>query len=101
MKKKWGILPIIVSVMLMGCHMMDTEATFTGTIEEINGEQALVSIDEGDILLSGSEVMVDLSVADEKVFHAGDQIRVGYDGLVRESLPLGINTMFVEKVNEL
>lgn len=72
------------------------EATFTGVIEEINGQSALVTIEEGDILHSGEKVVVDLSVASDIVFQIGQRIQVSYEGEVRLSYPLGINTTSVE-----
>ncbi|HLS52498.1 MAG TPA: hypothetical protein VK031_00865, partial [Tissierellaceae bacterium] len=55
---------------------------FIGTIEEINGEVALVSIEKGEILKSGSKVGVDLSVANDKTFQIGNKVKVGYDGII-------------------
>lgn len=75
------------------------EATFIGTIEEINGDNALVSIEEGEILNSGNKVDVNLSVASDTTFEIGDKVRVGYDGHIREIFPLGINTTFVELID--
>jgi len=110
MEKKYTLLIVlIITGFLFGCNASDggddvqgdnavSEATFTGVIEEINGDQALVAIEEGEILRSGDKVMVDLSAADDPTLQAGDRIRVGYDGEVRESYPLGINTVFVERV---
>ncbi|MBU5465900.1 hypothetical protein KQI49_03535 [Virgibacillus sp. MSJ-26] len=72
--------------------------TFTGTIETIENEVATVDIKEGKILRSGKKVTVDLSVADDTTFKIGDEIKVGYEGAVRESGPLGINTTFVELI---
>jgi len=74
------------------------EITFIGTIDELNGDQALVSIEEGEILRSGSKVDVNLSVASETSFKIGDKVKVGFDGDIRETFPLGINTTFVELV---
>lgn len=76
-----------------------TILTFTGTIEEIHDQSALIVIDNGPILSSGDKVTVDLSVASEDSFEIGDQVRVGYDGFVRESYPLQIDTLTLEKVN--
>lgn len=77
----------------------ESEATFLGTIEDINGQIALVSIEEGEILQSGSKVDVDLSVANDTKFQIGDKVRVGYDGKIMEKFPLGIHTTFVELVH--
>lgn len=77
------------------------EATFTGTIEKINGHMALVTVKEGKILKSYHEVDVDLSVAEDTNFKVGDQVNVGYvESEVRETAPLGINTTFVELMKE-
>lgn len=73
--------------------------TFTGTIETIENEVAIVDIKDGQILRSGKKVTVDLSVADDTTFEIGDKIKVGYEGAVRESGPLGINTTFVELID--
>ncbi|NGP45416.1 hypothetical protein G4V62_10780 [Bacillaceae bacterium SIJ1] len=106
--KKLIALILIVSIGLLGActtssgdHADDqeSEATFIGTIEELNDEMALVSIKKGDILKSGSLVDVNLSVANGTTFQIGDKIKVGYDGYVREKHPLGIHTTFVELVN--
>lgn len=74
------------------------ESTFTGIIEEINGDNAIVSIEKGDILNSGSKASVNLSVASDTTFEVGDKVKVGFNGDVREIFPLGINTTFVELV---
>lgn len=75
------------------------EYSFIGTIEEINGTNAIVSVEEGEILNSGNKVDVNLSVASDTTFQVGDKVKVGYDGVIREIFPLGINTISVEKIN--
>lgn len=85
--------------MMIGCSADDTPS-FIGVIEEINGEQALVHIEEGEILASGNLVMVDLSKASGTSFAKGDRIEVQYGGEVRESYPLGIDTISVKLVEE-
>lgn len=74
------------------------KTTFIGIIEEINGNMAIVLIEEGDILRSGNMVGVDLSVAKDITFEINDKIKVGFDGIIREKFPLGINTTFVELI---
>lgn len=93
-----GLLPACSSSNSEQSDDSETEHTFTGTIEIIEGQHATVDIEEGKILKSGRKVRVDLSVANDTTFQAGDEIRVGYDGEVRESGPLGINTTFVELI---
>nr|WP_106784462.1 lipoprotein [Lysinibacillus timonensis] len=97
------LLLILLVVVLAACSSSETNqgaasSTFTGTIEEIVEHSALVSIDEGDILRSGSSVYVNLSVNNTEAFQVGDHIKVTYDGQVRESSPLGITTLSVELV---
>ena len=76
-----------------------TTLTFTGTIKEIHDQSALIVIGSGPILSAGDKVTVDLSVASKDSFEIGDQVRVGYDGSVRESYPLQIDTLTIEKMN--
>lgn len=66
--------------------------------EEINGQSALIAIDNGQILSSGDKVIVDLLDTSEDSFECGDLVRVGYDGSVRESYPLQIDTLTLEKI---
>ncbi|WP_152658160.1 hypothetical protein [Oceanobacillus sp. CFH 90083] len=85
-------------IILSSCNTSDAENTFIGAIKTIENEMAIIEIEEGDILSSGNRVSVDLSVASETEFSIGDKVRVGYDGDVRETGPLGINTAFAELV---
>lgn len=98
-----ALLISIFMIFLVACNSSEqdhqAEATFTGSIVNIEGETAIVAIEEGDIIKSGQEVVVDLSVAgDDVTFKVLDKIKVGYDGPVMESHPLQINTVFVELV---
>lgn len=107
MRKDICILLIIlcIGLLLASCQSdvdkennKEVEATFTGTISEINQQNALVDIETGDILNSGNKVYVDLSMSDDQ-FKVGDKVEVGYDGVIRESHPLGINVVYVELMN--
>ncbi|MFB9988445.1 DUF3221 domain-containing protein [Bacillus benzoevorans] len=105
MIKKISILftTLFIGLLLAACQSDDkaknneVEATFTGTISEINQQNALVDIETGDILKSGDKVYVDLSKS-EANFKVGDKVEVGYDGVIRESYPLGINVVYVELI---
>lgn len=92
---------IVLFSILIACQSSnDTTYTFTGTIESIDQQLAIVHIEDGDIAKSGHKVAVDLSVSAQDItFQIGDYIKVGYDGEVRESEPLGINTIFVELIS--
>lgn len=96
---------VLLSCILFACdlnnveHTNDSEvnATFIGIIEEINDYNALVKVEEGAISV-GSNVFVNLSVNNTGTFQIGDKINVGFDGTIRESEPLQINTIFVKLV---
>src|SRR5699024_5082092 len=68
---------------------------FTGTIKDINGNQAIVYAKLGG---GEGEVVVNLSVNNDETFQVNDKIKVGYDGVVMESSPAQINTISVELV---
>lgn len=105
-KKRIALITLVLVGLLFACSSLnddrtddhENEATFIGTIEEINGDNALVSIEKGEILKSGRKVDVNLSVTNDTKFEIGDKIKVGFDGVIRETFPLGINTTFVELV---
>lgn len=95
------ILTLAISISLIGCSNDKAEAEFKGTITEIIGEFAIVSADEGeDIRSSGDLVEVNLSKNQDIEFKVGDRVRVGYDGAIQEKYPLGINTIFVEMLED-
>src|SRR5690625_953243 len=75
--------------------------TFIGVIEDIHvkSNAALISVEEGEILKSGNSVGgVGLSVASDTTYKVSDKVKVGFDRMIRESHPLGINSIFVEFV---
>lgn len=104
MKKVGAILfTLVFSIFLVGCNLSEenqADASFTGTIAEINDDSALIDIEEGEIRNSGNQVIVDLSIVEDEEFAVGDKVRVGYNGGVMESYPLQITTAFVEKVDD-
>lgn len=64
---------------------------FDASIMQIDGDLAIVSSDLG-------EIVVDLSVNKQTQFEVGDQIKVGYDGEIKESFPAQITTLSVERI---
>lgn len=102
MKKRYKVLWVLMIGLLTACSspVGIKELYFTGTIEKIYENSGYVSIEDGAILTSGDEVVVNLSVAEDIDFQIGDRIEVGYDGLIRESYPLGINTLSIKKIEE-
>ena len=111
-KRGFVFLTAIITIGLVACNAdnhtshedssISTDPTtviFDGTIEEINGDSALVATDDGEILRSGDKVTVDLSSAPDEIFEIGDNIRVEYDGTIRESYPLQVNTLSIQKLD--
>ena len=101
LKKKFNLLFILfISSLLFACSTDDVKktddsevyGTFRGTIEEINGNRAIVYWE------GAGETFVDLSVNSAVTFQVGDKVEVGYDGIVMESHPAKINTLSVELV---
>lgn len=66
---------------------------FKGVIDSIDGNEAIVTPDEGeDIRSSGDAVVV--YIADySKSLKVGDSVTIYYDGTVMESYPLQINVL--------
>ena len=104
---------MLLSCLLFGCNSENSKVnnhvdgkgssdniqTFIGIIEEITDQKtALIVVEEGGILQSSNKVFVDLSVNATETFQVGDQVKVGFDGAVRESYPAQIETLSVEKV---
>ena len=66
--------------------------TFRATIDEIHGSQAIVK-DK-----TGGRIRVDLSVNRSVTFQIGDEVIVGFDGVMQESDPAQIRTLSIELV---
>lgn len=95
MNKKMPVLLTVVFSLLVACSFSQT---FTGTIEKIENQNAIVAIEDGEILKSGNKASVDLSVANETIFQVGEKVKVGYDN-VGERNPLYIETKTVELID--
>lgn len=75
-------------------HDEDIYVTFRGTIDKIlNEDRAIVLWEKNG---RTSRIFVDLSVNSSVTFQVGDEVIVGYDGIVKESNPGQINTLSVE-----
>ena len=110
MTRIFKALAIIVLLTIVGCsnsidrseeknNEVKTEtSSFTGTIKTINGNSAIVSakVFEGN---PEGDVFVDLSVNNDETFQVRDKVKVGFDGIIKESNPARINTMSVELVD--
>lgn len=106
-KKVIMMLTIIFFCLLFACSSTkfdtttDTEimGTFIGVIEKIYGQTAIVYITEGEIIKSGSQATIDLSVAKDITFQAGDTVKVGYGENIREIHPLSFDTIYVDLID--
>lgn len=102
---KKAIFILVAALILSACssnkaevaQIDQSEKTFSGGINEIDGQSAIVHVSEGDVSQDG-RVLVDLSVNEEQQFRAGDRVEVRFDGVVQESDPMQIKTVFVELV---
>jgi len=104
-RKTWILFSIFFISLVIACNNTDNKSittivtsTFTGKITEIYDQTAIVQVDEGEIIKAGSRVHVNLSKNSETNFYVGDKVKIGYDGELRESDPLQINVIFIEKV---
>lgn len=119
MKKRTIIIIILLVILAVGLRIyrynylknmgpIDTEEItsdistenydfFSGVIEEINGDKALVYITNGEILLSGRKVYIDIKNTD---FTSGNFVHVLYSGQIKESSPLQIDQISVYKIIE-
>ncbi|ADC51458.1 hypothetical protein BpOF4_17075 [Alkalihalophilus pseudofirmus OF4] len=102
--KRFILLSFILTVVIItacnsGEHELTGEASFTGTIESIHNDSAIIAIEEGEILSSGDKVSVNLSLNEEDTFAVGDRVVVEYDGAVMESYPLQVHTISIKLIN--
>ena len=105
LKKKYNLLFILfISSLLFACNTEDVKSiderevyvTFRGIIAKmITDDRAIVHWEEGG---RTNRILVDLSVNSAVTFQVGDEVEVGYDGVIKESDPAQINTLSVELV---
>jgi len=75
-----------------GTEVIDV-AQFKGNIDSIDGDEAIVTPDEGeDIRSSGDAVRINIANY-SKPLNVGDAVTIYYDGVVMESYPLQINLL--------
>lgn len=81
------------------------EANFSGTVLEVSDKAILVSVDEGEDERNSSDKMrvsLDVKPKDSMThFEVGAKVKVFYDGIIAESYPAQINTVYaILLVNE-
>ncbi len=90
-----NILDLIIP---MSMHTVVKEPHFAGTVTEVNENTILVSVDEGESVRKSSDlILVSLNVKlkDSMThFTIGDRVIVYYNGVILESYPAQVNTVY-------
>ena len=98
-RKVWAIVAtVLVALVAIFVSVNRHTDSFSGTIRVINGQNALINIEEGEILRSGDCVRGQLSKWEANTFQVGDRVRVEYNGGVQESYPLQISETNIELI---
>ncbi len=106
-KKVFGIIAVVgilISIMLIYCFKPMTmndiyhKPNFTGVVIEISDKAILVSINKDEDEIKSSDkisVSLDVKLKDSSTnFKVGDIVRVFYDGVILESYPAQIYTVY-------
>ena len=103
MKKCIAFILTVVSVLcLVGCnnrsmnYIIENEPNISGVVEAVHDKYIIIYI-ETDGYPNGAECKVSLDVKNEDSmthFSVGDEVVVYYDGMIAESDPLQINTVY-------
>lgn len=95
-----GMVLLIAFMLVYNFNRNDIhhKPNFTGTITEIFDKSIMVSVDEGEEELKSSDkiiISLDVKSKDSKThFTVGDRVNVFYDGVIAESYPAQINTVY-------
>lgn len=95
-----GVILLIAFLLVYNFNRNDSyhKPNFTGTVTEIFDKSIMVSVDEGEEELDSSDkiiVSLDVKSKDSKThFTVGDRVNVFYDGVIAESYPAQINTVY-------
>lgn len=77
---------------------INRQPNFTGEVIEVFNETITVSVDAGEDELKSSDKMsvsIDAKLKESVThFDVGDKVRVFYDGVIAESYPAQINTVY-------
>lgn len=105
LKKKYNLLFILfISSLLFACNTEDVKSvderegvyvTFRGRIAEMITDDRAIVWEEGR---DTDRILIDLSVNNAVTFQVGDEVEVGFDGVIKESDPAKITTLSVELV---
>ena len=96
------VLALISLICLVGCHnrsmnyIIENEPNISGVVEAVYDKYIIIYI-ETDGYPNGAECKVSLDVENGDSmthFSVGDEVMVYYDGMIAESDPLQINTVY-------
>lgn len=112
-KMLWIVLGAVLLICLalayifkpMTMNDIYSEPNFTGVVDEVLDKAIIVSVDEGEDALKSSDKMsvsLDVKLKDSMThFNVGDKVKVFYDGVIAESYPAQVNTVYaILLVNE-
>ncbi len=96
--KKWLaiVLALACVLALAGCNnrsmkdIIENEASITGIVKDTGGKAILIENEQGEYWVS-----LDVENKDSMThFNIGDEVVVYFDGMVAESAPMQINTVY-------
>ena len=96
------VLAVVSLICLVGCnnrsmnYIIENEPNISGIVEAVYDKYIIIYI-ETDGYPNGAECKVSLDVENEDSithFSVGDEVAVYYDGMIAESDPLQINTVY-------
>lgn len=91
-------IALIIIFKPMTMNDIYSEPNFTGVVTEVSDKAIIVSVDEGEDELKSSDkisVSLDVKLEDSMThFDVGNEVRVFYDGVIAESSPAQVNTVY-------
>lgn len=104
MKKILCAFCLLFTVLLFtGCDNLNMNTVlekphFSGIVTEVHEASILVAVNEGEEILSSSDLMsvsLDVELKDGlSEYHVGDEVTVYHDGTVAETYPAQINNVY-------
>lgn len=106
MKKRIAaLLTALCLLMLTGCedtssmeYLLDHATTLVGTVEEVSDHAILLRSVEGELYSVSTDVKFEYS---QRFFNVWNVVTVYYDGIVAESYPMQIHTVYAIVLNDI
>lgn len=100
-----ALLTVLCLTALTGCedknsteYLLDHAATLTGTVEEVYENAILLRSAEGELYSVSTDVKLEYS---QRFFNVWNVVTVYYDGIVAESYPMQIHTVYAISLNDI